>query len=54
MTPQFLVGRRMLGVLGVPEYRRGLNSRSIDVYAIALPLCYTPHTSAVRTETVNR
>ena len=37
-----LVGRRMESVLGVHEYRRGLNARSLDEYASALPLCYTP------------
>ena len=30
-------------VLGVHEYRRDLNSRSLDEYANALPLCFTPH-----------
>ena len=31
----------MESLLGVHEYCRGLNTLSLDVYASALPLCYT-------------
>ena len=33
----------MESVVGVLEYRRGLNARSMNIeHACALPLCYTP------------